>query len=84
MRKVAHTTNGTVSGDTEALQQTRSLAQELRTQLDWTTWKECGRCPEPDQMCFVAMFPAGDPEDHFAPRCKTKEDIGFGYFLLPN
>lgn len=83
MRREIHTTNGTAAGDDDdaAARRVQTLANELRARLDWTTWKECGRCPTPEEMCFVAMFPAGDAEDHFAPRCKEQDDIGFGYFL---
>jgi hypothetical protein len=84
MRKVIHTTNGTTSGDEEVAAHVQSMARELRAQLNWTTWKECGKCAAPDQMCYVAMFPVGDAEDHFSPRCKTQEEINFGYFLEPN
>jgi hypothetical protein len=84
MRKEVHTTNGTTSGDDDAAKRVRSLANDLRAELNWTTWKECGKCPNPEEMCFVAMFPSGDLEDHFTPRCKNQDKIGFGYFLRPN
>ncbi|KAJ9150549.1 hypothetical protein NKR19_g5266 [Coniochaeta hoffmannii] len=81
MRREIHTTNGTTSGDDDAARRVQGMARELRGRLDWTAWKECARCAEPEEMCFVAMFPAGDREDHFAPRCKRQDEIGFGYFV---
>lgn len=83
MRKDIHTTNGTISGDDDAAQRVQALAVDLRAQLNWTTWKECGKCTTPEEMCFVAMFPSGDQEDHFTPRCKNQNEIGFGYFFSP-
>ncbi|OIW25618.1 hypothetical protein CONLIGDRAFT_635453 [Coniochaeta ligniaria NRRL 30616] len=81
MRKEIHSTNGTTSGDDDAAERVQSLALDLRAKLDWTTWKECGKCPTPEEMCFVAMFPGGDAEDHFTPRCKNQDEIGYGYFF---
>ena len=81
MRREAHATNGTASGDEDAARTVRRLAQDLRSRLDWTTWKDCGRCPGPEQTCFVAMFPFGGVEDHFAPRCKRQDEVGMGYFM---
>jgi hypothetical protein len=81
MRREIHTTNGTTSGDDGAALRVQALARDLRTRLNWTTWKECGNCEDPEEMCFVAMFPNGDQEDHFTPSCKHQQEIRFGYFL---
>jgi len=36
--------------------------------LNWATWKECGKC-DIDQVCFVAIWPWGDVDDHDHPKC---------------
>jgi hypothetical protein len=82
LRRVIHSlTDRSDSNEDTAIQRTKSIAQELRTQLNWTTWKECGRCSDPTALCFVAMFPIGGDEDHFSPRCKHKEEMSMGYFV---
>ncbi|RKU46988.1 hypothetical protein DL546_007556 [Coniochaeta pulveracea] len=80
MRQTIHTLTD-ASDEETAVQRTQNIAQNLTTQLDWTTWKECGRCEDPLALCFVAMFPIGGPEDHFAPRCKRLEEMAMGYFF---
>ncbi|CAK7213209.1 hypothetical protein SBRCBS47491_001724 [Sporothrix bragantina] len=60
--------------DTQVLQ----IVQELMGKLQWTTWRECDPCQHPDEMCLVAMFPWGDDEDHFHPRCKVVNGLGSG------
>ncbi|KAL8330859.1 hypothetical protein RB593_001691 [Gaeumannomyces tritici] len=47
-------------------------------ELGWTTWRECGKCASPREVCFVAMFPLGGPEDHYAPRCRNATELGRG------
>lgn len=81
MREIALNTSGTSQGDDEAAQRVQVMAKELVTRLGWTTWKHCGGCSEPDQMCHIAMFPFGDVEDHFSPRCKIQDEIDTGYFV---
>ncbi|KAB5585057.1 hypothetical protein GE09DRAFT_1069218 [Coniochaeta sp. 2T2.1] len=80
MRRDAHSSDRSDRGERAAGEKVRGLAQELRDGLDWTAWKECGKCGGADQMCFVPMFPIGAEEDLFRPRCKRKEEVGFGYF----
>lgn len=80
MRRTIHTLTDASDGETP-VQRTQSMAQNLSKQLDWTTWKECGRCADPLALCFVAMFPIGGAEDHFSPRCKLLEDMAMGYFF---
>ncbi|KAL8369975.1 hypothetical protein RB595_000369 [Gaeumannomyces hyphopodioides] len=53
-------------------------AAGLIGELGWTTWRECGKCASPREVCFVAMFPMGRPEDHYAPRCKNATELGWG------
>jgi hypothetical protein len=81
MREVAASSNGTVAGNHDSAARIHQMAVHLQKRLAWSTWKECGRCPSPDQICYIAMFPAGAPEDHFSPRCKVRADIGMGYFF---
>lgn len=51
------------------------LIRDLNEWLDWPDWKFCGTCAY-DEVCFIAMFPFGTAEDHFHPRCKTRDEIG--------
>ncbi|KAJ9149434.1 hypothetical protein NKR23_g4253 [Pleurostoma richardsiae] len=62
----------------------RQAVRELMTRLDWATWKRCGRCADPGQVCFTVMFPVGAQEDHDAPRCKNLTEIlsSYGYWQM--
>ncbi|KAI9742359.1 MAG: hypothetical protein M1818_003892 [Claussenomyces sp. TS43310] len=42
--------------------------------LDWTVWKTCGVCAY-DQICFVAIWPFGAPDDHVHPKCISATQI---------
>ncbi|OAA58466.1 hypothetical protein SPI_06539 [Niveomyces insectorum RCEF 264] len=53
----------------------RHIVGNLMAKLQWTTWRQCDPCPQPDELCLVAMFPWGDDEDHFHPRCKKTTDL---------
>lgn len=58
---------------------------ELTERLRWSTWRECGRCPSPDEICSIPMFPSGASEDdYFHPSCKNITQIlqGFGYWQI--
>lgn len=45
---------------------------ELTRRLKWSTWRECGRCQSPDEVCSIPMFPMGaSEEDYFHPSCKN-------------
>lgn len=49
--------------------------RELIEFLDWSTWLECGKCAY-DEVCYVAIWPWGDVEDHEKPGCvKNDHDI---------
>lgn len=52
----------------------KSLVKKLLSYLDWTTWLECGKC-EYEEVCFLAVWPWGSPEDHYHPRCLKNDDI---------
>jgi hypothetical protein len=66
--------DSTGSGNKSALLRSREVASALMEQLQWTTWKECGRCASSGQFCYIPM-PAGTLEDFHSPRCKGLDDI---------
>ncbi|PKY06636.1 hypothetical protein P168DRAFT_280041 [Aspergillus campestris IBT 28561] len=43
--------------------------QELTDYLSWTTWKECGKCPD-NEICMVPLWPLGTIEDYKHPECR--------------
>ncbi|RDW62184.1 hypothetical protein BP6252_11617 [Coleophoma cylindrospora] len=45
------------------------LLQELTSWLDWSIWKRCPPCSHAE-VCFIAMWPFGEPQDHFNPGCQ--------------
>lgn len=58
---------------------------ELTKRLRWSTWRECERCPSPDEICSIPMFPTGASEDdYFHPSCKNITSLlqGFGYWQI--
>ncbi|ETS75013.1 hypothetical protein PFICI_13497 [Pestalotiopsis fici W106-1] len=54
--------------DVESLTEAVSLVQGLMDTLRWSKWKECGPCAS-NEICYVAMWPFGNTEDHFSPSC---------------
>lgn len=46
----------------------------LAEYLDWTTWKECGKCAW-NEVCFTAIWPSGSQEDHDHPSCLSAEEM---------
>lgn len=64
-----------------ALDESKSLLKVLIEYLGWTTWRECGKCSH-DEVCFVAIWPWGSPEDHEHPSCIKEEllSIRHGYW----
>lgn len=46
----------------------------LIAHLQWTTWKECGTCPD-EELCIIPIWPMGTFEDHASPRCKAEGDV---------
>lgn len=52
----------------KSLNEVVSLVRTLMDTLQWSEWKECGPCAS-DEVCFVAMWPFGNVEDHFSPSC---------------
>ena len=56
---------------------TRSF-QDLVEYLEWTSWKECRGC-QYDEVCFTAIWPYGNEEDHTRPSCKNGTGIAGRY-----
>ncbi|TVY91560.1 Uncharacterized protein LAWI1_G003593 [Lachnellula willkommii] len=52
----------------------KSPVKRLLSYLDWSTWLECGKCGY-EEVCFLAIWPWGSPEDHYHPRCLKNDDI---------
>ncbi|CAI4213994.1 unnamed protein product [Parascedosporium putredinis] len=50
----------------DSLERARSIMRTLKRDLDWTAWKKCGAC-NVNEVCFVAIWPFGLVEDHYAP-----------------
>ena len=48
----------------------RRRFQDLVEYLEWTSWKECRGCGY-DELCFTAIWPFGNEEDHRRPSCKN-------------
>lgn len=58
---------------------------ELTERLAWSTWRECGRCQSPDEICSIPMFPTGASEDdYFHPSCKNITNLlqSFEYWQI--
>lgn len=60
------------TADNSALEESKSALKSLIDYLNWTTWKECGKCGY-DEICFVAIWPWGSMEDHERPSCMKNE-----------
>ncbi|KAE9371710.1 hypothetical protein N431DRAFT_426337 [Stipitochalara longipes BDJ] len=68
----------------EVLEQSKLALKTLIDYLNWTTWKECGKCGY-DEICFVAIWPWGSKEDHDHPSCLKGNILSqrFGYWGFP-
>ncbi|KAH9899006.1 hypothetical protein F4778DRAFT_181677 [Xylariomycetidae sp. FL2044] len=68
----------------ESLAVAQDVIRGLMGELSWSKWKECGRCGT-DEMCFVAMWPFGAVEDHYAPSCLNYTAVAGrrGYWGFP-
>lgn len=64
-----------------ATEQGNEAIQGLIEYLDWPAWLECGKCAY-DEVCLVAIWPWGAPEDHENPRCQKVDDLRsrYGYW----
>ncbi|KAI2465989.1 hypothetical protein F4781DRAFT_407158 [Annulohypoxylon bovei var. microspora] len=54
--------------ESAAMHAAKQVIGGLMETLSWSNWKECGVC-QPDEVCFVAMWPMGNEEDHEKPSC---------------
>lgn len=63
------------------LNDTLSLVRGLMDQLSWSKWKECSAC-QVDEVCFIAMWPFGNTEDHYQPSCQNASTVfgRYGYW----
>ena len=61
-------TSSEPSDEATVLEHAKRVVRELMRALDWSRWKECGPC-QPHEVCFIAMWPFGDVEDHWQPSC---------------
>ncbi|KAI4861900.1 hypothetical protein F4820DRAFT_42727 [Hypoxylon rubiginosum] len=61
--------------ESTAFSAAKDVVKTLMETLSWSEWKECGRC-QPDEVCFIAMWPFGDVEDHYNPSCLNYTTIG--------
>ncbi|KAI1143642.1 hypothetical protein F5Y05DRAFT_2021 [Hypoxylon sp. FL0543] len=70
--------------ETVAVAAVNRIIHDLMETLRWSDWKECGPC-QPDEVCFVAMWPMGDVEDHYNPTCRNITDIAgrHNYWRFP-
>ncbi|KAI1393354.1 uncharacterized protein F4822DRAFT_9409 [Hypoxylon trugodes] len=62
------------SDEAESVSAAKRVIQELVDILRWSDWKECGSC-QPDELCFIAMWPLGNAEDHYNPSCRNYSDL---------
>jgi len=74
--KLRHLLHGTGSVEQDLLAGVvHKEATGLMARLSWAIWRRCGRCPAPDEECLVVMFPWGDREDYFSPKCRSAADL---------
>lgn len=74
--------------DAAVVEEAKSMVKDLMKWLNWSTWKECGKC-DWDEVCFVAIWPWGTQEDHDHPNCRKIDrwwptvdywDVDFGEY----
>ncbi|KAI8626106.1 hypothetical protein F5Y19DRAFT_478938 [Xylariaceae sp. FL1651] len=68
----------------ESMQAVKKIFGNLMNALQWSRWKDCGRCGF-DELCFVAMWPLGNVEDHIHPSCVSFSSVAerHGYWGMP-
>ncbi|KAJ2976506.1 hypothetical protein NQ176_g4914 [Zarea fungicola] len=59
-----------------AVDKGRREIRELMENLGWSEFKKVSPCL-PNELMFVAMWPMGNEEDHFNPRCVAAEEFDF-------
>ncbi|KAH6657010.1 hypothetical protein BKA67DRAFT_553967 [Truncatella angustata] len=60
--------------DHDATREALSLVKDLMDKLRWSEWKQCGPC-KMDEVCFIAMWPFGNTEDHYNPSCHNASTL---------
>ncbi|KAI1102606.1 hypothetical protein F4804DRAFT_312443 [Jackrogersella minutella] len=60
--------------ESAAVAATKQTINDLMDTLSWSVWKDCGAC-QPDEVCFIAMWPMGNVEDHYNPSCQNYSSI---------
>ncbi|EEY18793.1 conserved hypothetical protein [Verticillium alfalfae VaMs.102] len=70
--------------DENTLKKVRIVIRDLMGWLEWTEWRKCSPC-DVNEICFVAVWPHGKPEDHYSPSClnKTQLQDRRGYWREP-
>lgn len=63
-----------LAATTQSLNDARRSFQDLVEYLGWTSWKECRGCKH-DEVCYTAIWPYGNKEDHTHPSCKNGTEI---------
>ena len=63
-----------MAANMQSLDGLRPIFQDLVEYLRWTSWKECRGC-RCDEICFTAIWPAGNVEDHAHPACRNGTEI---------
>ncbi|KAI0902086.1 hypothetical protein F4806DRAFT_25970 [Annulohypoxylon nitens] len=58
----------TYADESLVMQSSKQIISELMESLSWSNWKDCGVC-KADEVCFIAMWPMGNVEDHYNPSC---------------
>ncbi|KYK58495.1 hypothetical protein DCS_05511 [Drechmeria coniospora] len=60
----------------EAVARCRQSLERLREDLSWTTWRRPQACPV-NELLMIAMWPLGDAEDYWTPRCRSVDEVGY-------
>ncbi|KKY29766.1 hypothetical protein UCDDA912_g10298 [Diaporthe ampelina] len=84
-RRVLRANHTMAHGSDAVVKEAQHIIFELTERLNWSTWRECGRCPSPDEICSIPMFPTGVSEDdYFHPSCKNITGLlqNFGYWQI--
>ncbi|KID94330.1 Uncharacterized protein YOR389W, partial [Metarhizium majus ARSEF 297] len=57
----------------QTLAAARKRLQVLVDYLDWSRFKRCSGCGV-DEICVIPMWPFGEQEDYYRPRCRNSSD----------
>ncbi|KID79305.1 uncharacterized protein G6M90_00g021040 [Metarhizium brunneum] len=61
----------------QTLAAARKRLQSLVDYLDWARFKRCSGCGV-DEVCVIPMWPFGNEEDYYHPRCRNSSDTRGG------